>query len=206
MHSGDLGVARRIGLTGGIGSGKTTVANLLVLEGATLVDTDAIASELTQAEGAAIPALREAFGADAIDVSGALNRAHMRSLVFSDAKDRLKLEGILHPMISAEAQSRAAAAQSGVVVFDVPLLAESAHWRGRVDRVLVVDCDEATQIERVMLRSNWTRAAIEQVIGQQAKRDTRRKCADAVIFNQGLSMAELKEAVRMIWRLWCPQS
>jgi dephospho-CoA kinase len=206
MHSGDLDVVRRIGLTGGIGSGKTTVASLLVLEGATLVDTDAIALELTQSEGAAIPALRAAFGTDAIDASEALNRTYMRTLVFSDPQAKLRLEGILHPMISAEAQIRAAAARSSVVVFDVPLLAESAHWRARVDRVLVVDCDESTQVARVILRSNWTRAAIERIIGQQASRDTRRKCADAVIFNQSLSMAELKEAVRMLWRLWCPQS
>lgn len=205
MSSGDTDMVRRIGLTGGIGSGKTTVANLLVLEGATLVDTDAIALELTRARGAAIPAIRALFGADAIDVSGALNRAYMRSLVFSDPQARRKLEGTLHPMIGAEAQRRAAAAQSGLVVFDVPLLAESGHWRTRVDRVLVVDCDKATQIERVMLRSNWTRAAIEQVIDQQADREARRRCADAVIFNQGLSMAALEDAVHRLWDRWCPQ-
>jgi dephospho-CoA kinase len=204
MHSGDLGVVRRIGLTGGIGSGKSTVANMLAREGAALIDTDAIALELTQANGPAISALREAFGSDAIDASGALNRSHMRSLVFSDPQVRRKLEAILHPMIGAEAQRRAGAAQTDVVVFDVPLLAESADWRARVDRVLVVDCDEATQIERVMSRSTWTRSAVEQVIGQQAMRAARRQCADAVIFNQGLSFAQLENEVHALWRHWCP--
>jgi len=205
MHSGDLGVVRRIGLTGGIGSGKSTVAHMLVREGAALVDTDAIALELSRADGLAIPGLREAFGDDAIDASGALNRAHMRSLVFSDPQAKRRLEAILHPMIGAEAQRRAAAMQADVVVFDVPLLAESSHWRARVDRVLVVDCDEANQIERVMSRSNWTRSAVEEVIGQQATRNTRRQCADAVIFNQGMTIAELENEVRALWRRWCPQ-
>jgi dephospho-CoA kinase len=205
MDSGDVAAVLRIGLTGGIGSGKSTVANMLVGLGAALIDTDAIALELTQANGEAISALREALGADAIDPAGALNRAHVRSLVFSDAQARRKLEAILHPMIGAEAQRRAAAVQTQVVVFDVPLLAESAHWRARVDRVLVVDCDEATQIERVLSRSNWRRSAVEQVIGQQAMRDARRSCADAVILNQGLSIAELESEVRALWRRWSPQ-
>ncbi len=205
MHSGDPGVVRRIGLTGGIGSGKSTVAAMLVRLGATLVDTDAIALELTQANGAAIPALREAFGADAIDDAGALNRAHMRSLVFADPRAKRSLESILHPMIGIEAQRRAAAAPTGVVVFDVPLLAESQHWRARVERVLVVDCDEAVQVERVMLRSSWTRAAVEQVVRQQAGRDARRRCADGLIFNQGISIGELESAVARLWRHWCPQ-
>jgi len=205
MHSGDLGVVRRIGLTGGIGSGKSTVARLLVREGAALVDTDAIALELSGADGLAIPGLREAFGDDAIDASGALNRAHMRSLVFSDPQAKRRLEAILHPMIGAEAQRRAAEAQAEVVVFDVPLLAESSHWRARVDRVLVVDCDEANQIERVMSRSNWTRSAVEEVIGQQATRSARRQRADAVIFNQGMTIAELENEVRTLWRRWYPQ-
>lgn len=204
MHSGDLARVRRIGLTGGIGSGKSTVANMLVAEGATLVDTDAIALELTQTGGLAIAQLREAFGDDAIDEAGALARGYMRSLAFSDPRVRRKLEGILHPLIGAEAQRRAAAAQTAIVVFDVPLLAESAQWRARVDRVLVVDCDEATQAERVMLRSSWHRSAVELVIGQQASRDSRRKCADAVIFNQGLSIAELANEVHVLWRRWCP--
>jgi dephospho-CoA kinase len=199
------GVVRRIGLTGGIGSGKSTVADMLVREGAVLVDTDAIALELTQANGLAIPALREAFGAQALDESGALNRPYMRSLVFADPGARRKLEAILHPLIGLEAQRRAAAVPAGVVVFDVPLLAESHHWRARLERVLVVDCDEATQIERVMLRSNWDRSAIEQVIRQQAMREARRKCADAVIFNQGISIADLTDEVHALWERWYPQ-
>ena len=125
---------------------------------------------------------------------------------FSDPPTRRKLESILHPMIGAEAQRRAEAAQADVVVFDVPLLAEAADWRARVDRVLVVDCDETTQIERVMLRSKWTRSVVEQIISQQAARQARRACADAVIFNQGLSIAELEDEVRSLWRLCGPQA
>ncbi len=204
MRSDEPGVVHRIGLTGGIGSGKTTVAAMLVRLGATLVDTDAIALELTQTHGAAIPALRAAFGDAAIDDSGALNRAHMRSLVFAEPETKRKLETILHPMIGIEAQRRAAASTTGVVVFDVPLLAESAQWRARVERVLVIDCDEAVQVERVMLRSTWTRATVEQVIRQQASRDTRRRCADAQIFNQAISIAELENTVNALWRHWCP--
>jgi dephospho-CoA kinase len=205
MQSGDRSSVRRIGLTGGIGSGKSTVASMLVRMGATLVDTDAIALQLTQTRGAAIPALQAAFGVDVIDESGALNRPYMRSLVFADPQVRRKLEAILHPMIGVEVQRRAAAAPTGLIVFDVPLLAESAHWRASVERVLVVDCDEAVQVERVMRRSNWTRKAVEQVIGQQASRDARRRCADALIFNQGISLAELEDAVSALWRYWCPQ-
>jgi dephospho-CoA kinase len=204
MRSDDVDGVLRIGLTGGIGSGKSTVAAMLVQEGAVLVDTDAIALELTQVGGAAIEALRQDFGARAIDESGALDRAHMRTLVFSEPGAKRRLEAILHPMIGVEAQRRAAAVRTGAVVFDVPLLAESSRWRVRVDRVLVVDCDETTQIERVMLRSKWTRSTAERVIGQQAPRVARRRCADAVIFNQNISLAELAAEVHALWGRWCP--
>lgn len=192
----------RIGLTGGIGSGKSTVARALVDLGATLIDTDAIARELTAPGGAALAAIAERFGPQAIGSDGALDRAHMRTLAFSDADKRLALEAILHPMIGAETSRRAAAALTPVIVFDVPLLVESGRWRDRVDRVLVVDCQEATQIERVMRRSGWTALAVQAVLDQQATRQARRAAADAVIFNEGLSLTELQQQVQALYSHW----
>ena len=133
----------RLGLTGGIGSGKSTVAQVLVAGGAVLVDTDAIARSLTLPGGAALPALAAGFGAQAIGADGALDRARMRALVFAEPGARRRLEAILHPLIGQEAQRQATGAGHCTVVFDVPLLAESGHWRSRVQRVLVVDCSEA---------------------------------------------------------------
>ncbi len=192
-----------IGLTGGIGSGKSTVAAMLVHHGATLVDTDAIARQLTQPGGAAMPAVAEAFGTSMIDADGGINRASMRALVFSDASAKHRLEAILHPMIGAEA-ARQARHAPGVVVFDVPLLAESSHWRDRVERVLVVDCREATQLARVLQRLGWSRQAANAVIAQQASRASRRACADAVIYNDGLSLEQLALEVDALCRHWVP--
>jgi dephospho-CoA kinase len=192
-----------IGLTGGIGSGKSTVAAMLVRHGATLVDTDAIARQLTQPGGAAMPAILRAFASSAIDVDGGLDRAAMRALVFADADVKHRLEAILHPMIGAEA-ARQAREAPGVVVFDVPLLAESNRWRDRVERVLVVDCSESTQLERVLQRPGWSREAASAVIAQQASRASRRACADAVIHNDGVSLEQLALEVDSLWRSWVP--
>lgn len=196
--------ALRIGLTGGIGSGKSTVAVFLVERGAALIDTDAIARALAAPGGAAIDAIRATFGDEAIDEHGGMHRARMRELVFADPTVKARLESILHPMIGDECSRQALAAAGRTVVFDVPLLAESRHWRTRVDRVLVVDCQVATQIERVMQRSGWAREAVEAVIAQQASRQARRACADAVIYNDGLSPAELQREVDLLWDLWVP--
>ena len=196
----------RIGLTGGIGSGKSTVAALLVAHGATLVDTDAIAHALTPSGGAAMPALRQRFGDDVADASGALDRARMRSLVFSDPDAKRALESILHPMIGAEAQRQAAAAADGVVVFDVPLLNAASHWRASCQRILVVDCSEATQVLRVMARSGWPDEQVRRVIAQQATRVARRALADAVLFNDGLSQAALAAEVAQLWACWIGQN
>jgi dephospho-CoA kinase len=194
---------RRFGLTGGIGSGKSTVARTLVACGACLVDTDAIARALTQPGGAALTALATAFGADMLTADGALDRDRMRALAFGDAAAKARLEAVLHPLIGAEAQRQAEAAAPGqAVVFDVPLLTESRHWRARVDRVLVVDCSEATQVQRVVARSGWTAEAVQRVIAQQAPRAARRAIADAVLFNEGLSPEELAAQVRALWALW----
>jgi dephospho-CoA kinase len=195
----------RIGLTGGIGSGKSTVARMLVDCGAHLVDTDAIARSLTLRGGAAIPALRQAFGPQAISAEGALDRAHMRTRVFSDAAAKRQLEAILHPLIGQEAQRQASLAAGRPVVFDVPLLAESSHWRDRVHRVLVVDCDEATQVARVAARPGWTADAAAQVVAQQATRAARRAIADAVIHNQDITIEQLTAEVCALWTLWVGQ-
>lgn len=195
---------RRIGLTGGIGSGKSVVAGMLRDFGACIVDTDAIARQISAPGGAAIPALRERFGNDAIDATGALDRDRMRALAFADPGIRSALEAVLHPLIGAEADRQAAAAAPGQsVVFDVPLLVESSRWRQRVDRVLVVDCSNEIQIDRVMQRSGWTRDAVARVIAQQASREMRRAAADAVIHNDdGLSLDELRQSVYTLWQRW----
>ena len=194
----------RIGLTGGIGSGKSTVASMLAELGAVVLDTDAISRELTAPGGAALPAIAALFGTQAIGADGALDRAWMRQRVFADAAARQQLEGILHPMIGIEVQRRSDAAGDAPRVFDVPLLTESLHWRARVQRVLVVDCSEETQVQRVMQRSQWTEDTVRRVIAQQAPRARRRAIADAVIFNEGLSLEALALQVQALWRGWCP--
>ena len=196
----------RIGLTGGIGSGKSTVAAMLARHGAVVVDTDAISRRLTSAGGAAMPALHQAFGASIVAPDGALDRNAMRALAFADPAARRGLEAILHPLIGAAAEREAAAAVGPVVVFDVPLLAESTRWRDQVARVLVIDCSAATQIERVARRSGWTRDAAERVIASQATRAARRAIADAVIVNDDIDLAALETAVDALWRLWQPSA
>jgi dephospho-CoA kinase len=191
----------RLGLTGGIGSGKSTVASLLAARGARVIDADAISRELTAAGGQAIPSIREAFGADFISPDGSLDRARMRSLAFGDPSARRRLEQILHPLIGLESRRQATlAAQAGkrCVVLDIPLLVESSHWRPRLDQVLVLDCSTRTQIDRVMQRSGLTQAEVEAILAQQASRRQRLQAADHVIFNEGLTLAELGEVVRLL--------
>ena len=193
----------RIGLTGGIGSGKSTVAALLAQCGAIVIDTDAIARQLTQPGAAAIDPIRLAFGADFITAGGALDRERMRALAFSDPAAKRRLEAILHPLIGTETERQAQAAHAApAIVFDVPLLIESSHWRARVDAVLVVDCLEATQSRRVLARPGWTAATVRAVIDQQAPRAQRRACADAVIFNDAIDLNPLRETVASLWQAW----
>ncbi len=196
----------RIGLTGGIGSGKSTVAGLLARQGAHLIDTDDIAHRLTQAGGMAVPALRAAFGPSVIDPQGALDRVQMRRLAFSDARAKQVLQDILHPMIRMEVrvQEEAAPPTAEALVFDVPLLVESGGWRERVDQVWVVDCREETQIDRVAGRPGWTRDAARAVLARQATRAQRRACADILLFNDGgLGLQALSEEVRRLWGRLC---
>jgi dephospho-CoA kinase len=192
----------KIGLTGGIGSGKSTVASMLVPLGAALIDTDAIARALTAAGGLALPALRLEFGDEFFNADGSLDRAAMRSRAFADVAVRQRLEAVLHPLISAEVQRRIDHSVSPVLVFDVPLLAESRHWRARMRRVLVVDCRIETQIERVIARPGWSREAASHAVAAQATREARRAIADAVIFNDDIGLAELQAHTEALWRLW----
>jgi dephospho-CoA kinase len=193
---------RSLGLTGGIGSGKSTVARLLVQAGAWLVDTDAIAHQLTQAGGRGIAPIRAQFGAQALDATGALDRERMRQLVFADAPAKQRLEAILHPLIGQVASEQAALAAGRTVVFDVPLLGAASRWRTNVERVLVVDCSAATQAERVAQRPGWTPEAALRVINQQMPRQARRALADAVIFNDSTSMAALANEVAALLVQW----
>lgn len=174
-----------VGLTGGIGSGKSSVADLFVARGAALVDTDAIAHELTGPKGAAMAAIAAAFGPGVVDSRGALDRAAMRRRVFADASARQRLEAILHPLIRAESERRCAVAQAPYVILAVPLLVESGTYRELVDRVLVVDCPESTQLARVMARSGLDAAEVEAILLAQASRSERLAAADDVVDNGG---------------------
>jgi dephospho-CoA kinase len=196
----------RIGLTGGIGSGKSTVAAMWARLGAALIDIDGISRRLTAPGGGAIDALASAFGIKFITGDGALDRARMRDLVFSDPAQKLRLEAILHPLIGVETERQAREAIAPALVFDVPLLAESGHWRDRVHRVLVVDCSEATQVQRVVARSGLGEATVLGIIAQQASRAKRRACADAVIHNDAVSLDALACEVERLWRIWVQPS
>ena len=195
----------RLGLTGGIGSGKSTVAAMLARLGAAVVDADAISRGLTLPGGAAMPAIAQAFGPDFVAADGALNRDAMRQLVFSDPGARARLEAIIHPLVAQDTERRTAQAvlaRAPCVVFDVPLLVESGRWRPRVDAVLVVDCSEALQISRVMQRSGWSQEAVEKVQASQASRAQRLAAADACLYNQGVSLDELAAEVQQVWQFF----
>lgn len=191
--------ALRVGLTGGIGSGKSTVATMLADCGAAVIDSDAIARQVTAPGGAAMDRLAKHFGARFITPEGGLNRDAMRELAFADAGAKKQLEAIVHPLVGEETARQAAQAASACIVFDVPLLVESGRWRQRVDRVLVVDCSEATQVSRVMARNGWTREAVERVMAGQASRDQRLAAADICIYNDApLSLAVLAVMVQQL--------
>lgn len=172
-----------VGLTGGIGSGKSTVADLFVDSGAALVDTDAIAHELTGPGGAAIPALRAAFGDEIATRDGALDRAAMRRLAFADPSARSRLEGILHPLIRQLSDRRCRESVAPYVIIAVPLLVESGAYRERCDRIVVVDCPESLQIERVMIRSKLAADEVRAIMSAQAGRAQRLAIADDIVDN-----------------------
>jgi len=190
-----------IGLTGGIGSGKSAVAEEFARLGATVVDTDAIAHELTGPGGAAVAEVMRQFGSAFVDASGAMIRKRMRDLVFSDAEEKQRLEALLHPMIRAESARRVAAAfanRSGsYAVLVVPLLIESPGYRERVGRVLVVDCPEELQIARVRQRSGLPEGEIRRIIAAQIQREKRLAAADDVINNAGTIAATQQQVQRL---------
>jgi dephospho-CoA kinase len=174
----------RIGLTGGIGSGKSAVADLLAQQGAAIIDADQIAHRLTAADGQAMPALIEAFGPQICTADGALDRAAMRDRVFRQPQVRQRLEAILHPLIGQAMREAASQARGAYLVLVVPLLVENlARWRPQIDRLCVVDCPEALQIERVKARSGLPPETIAAILAAQATRAERLAAADDVIDN-----------------------
>jgi dephospho-CoA kinase len=189
----------RIGLTGGIGSGKSTVAQMLQARGVAVIDADAIARSVTAPSGAAMPAIAQIFGTDFIAPDGALDRERMRNHVFSQPQAKQALEAIIHPLVTQETQRQAQAAVNQgflTLAFDVPLLVESgARWRPQVDRILVIDCSEETQIQRVMARNGLSRESIQNIIAMQASRTQKLAAADWVIHNDNLTLASLRDQV-----------
>ncbi|HWU98915.1 MAG TPA: dephospho-CoA kinase [Oxalicibacterium sp.] len=172
-----------VGLTGGIGSGKSTVADLFAALGASVIDTDLIAHQLTAASGVAIEPIRQAFGPSFIAANGALDRAKMREAVFGDLAAKKQLEAILHPLIRTETERAASEAQGAYPLFVVPLLVESGVWKERVARVLVVDCPEEVQVRRVMQRNGLTEQQVRTIMATQVSRAIRLAAADDVIVN-----------------------
>jgi dephospho-CoA kinase len=190
-----------VGLTGGIGSGKSTVSAMLAAMKAVIVDADAISRRLTDRGGAAIGAIRTQFGPAFITPEGSLDRVRMRELAFTDPDGKRRLEAIIHPLVGQATQQQASEAiDQGrpCVVFDIPLLVESGHWRSKLHRILVVDCTEQTQIERVLARNGLPRSEIERIIATQASRKQRLAAADIVIHNQGLSLDALRATVAQL--------
>lgn len=186
-----------IGLTGGIGSGKSTAAQHFRNLGVDVVDVDAVSRSVTAAGGAGIDAVREAFGDEAVDASGAMNRAYIRELVFENPSERKRLEGILHPIIQRESLKALEAATSPYCIVDVPLLFESGFWKAKADRILVVDVPQEVQIERVKLRSGLTEERILSIIRAQTSRGDRIALADDIVSNT-LGKEDLQRAVGLL--------
>lgn len=191
----------RIGLTGGIGSGKSTVLHELVLLGAVGIDADAISRATTAPGGGAIPLIAQRFGPEFVTPEGALDRSRMRERAYADPAARKQLEAIIHPLVGAESERQVRAAEAAgarCVVFDIPLLVESGRWRQQVDRVLVVDCSEETQVLRVVQRSGLKPDEVRAIIAAQAPRALRLAAADLVICNEALSLQELAAEVKQV--------
>jgi dephospho-CoA kinase len=184
-----------VGLTGGIGSGKTSVANGFAQLGATVIDADAIAHSLTIPGGAAIPAIQSAFGNDMIAADGAMDRAKMRSLIFSDTAQKQRLESIIHPLIRAEVARQTSTATGLYIMYVVPLLVETGHWK--LSRILVVDCAESLQLERVIQRDGLAESLVSAIMKQQATRAQRLAVATEVIQNEGTFEALIPEIERL---------
>ena len=192
---------RRIGLTGGIGSGKSTLAQLMVARRVALIDADAVSRQLTAAGGPAMPDIKREFGQAFIAADGSLARDRMRELVFTQPEARLRLQALLHPRIlSALLEQESLLINQGkpLVLLDIPLLVESAHWRQKLDRVLVVDCSTDTQIRRVMQRSGMTAEQVQGIMATQANRAQRLSAADWVIDNDSDDIGKLMRQAQAI--------
>jgi dephospho-CoA kinase len=186
-----------IGLTGGIGSGKSLVADLFAQRGAAIIDTDLIAHQLTAPQGSAIPAIRAEFGAEFLTADGAMDRAKMREHVFSDALAKKRLEMILHPMIRTATEKAALQVKGAYRIFVVPLLIESGSWRKRVSRILVVDCPELLQVARVVSRNNLPEQQVRAIMAAQATREARLAAADDIVINDGDKAALVPQVDRL---------
>lgn len=188
-----------VGLTGGIGSGKSTVTRFFETLGVPVIDTDAISRKLTAPGGAAINAIKNTLGSEFIDSDGALDRAMARQRVFSDSNFKRALEEILHPLIRANVDSQISASNEEYVVLDIPLLVESGGYRERIKRVVVVDCDENLQIERTIKRSKLTAPEVKAIMAAQATRADRLRHADDIILNEA-GLDSLSSAVAVVDR------
>lgn len=191
----------RLGLTGGIGSGKSTVATMITSFGAAMIDADAISKRLTASNGEAISTIKEQFGELFINKDGSLNRNHMRDLIFSDSDAKRRLEKIIHPLVKIEIERQDQLAVSlgkRLIVYDIPLLVESSNWRLVLDNVLVTDCLEQTQIDRVILRNGLKAEEIQKIIASQASRKIRNSAADMLIFNDSISIEQLRQQVKQV--------
>lgn len=197
MRSMDALARFSVGLTGGIGSGKSLVADMFAARGAGIIDTDLIAHQLTASGAPAIPAIRSAFGPSFLTAQGAMDRPKMRALVFADAQAKKRLESILHPLISAETERTAAGIQAPYVIYVVPLLVESGKWKQRVSRVLVIDCPEELQLARVVSRNKLPDTQVRAIMATQVSRATRLAAADDVIVNDGEMVALAPQVDRL---------
>jgi dephospho-CoA kinase len=191
----------KLGVTGGIGCGKSTVTALLAELGATVIDADAISRSLTAAGGAALPEIVRQFGSEMLASNGELDRTRMRHQVFSDTAARQQLESIIHPMVRREIERQIQTAEQSAVkclILDIPLLVESDHWRTFLDRILVVDCEPATQIQRTMSRNSMTAEQVQAIMNIQSTRAQRLALADAVVLNDGITKEELRRLVAQL--------
>jgi dephospho-CoA kinase len=189
-----------VGLTGGIGSGKSTVADLFAARGVPVVDTDLIAHRITAPHGVAMPQIEAEFGPSFVAPDGSMDRARMRALVFGDDTARKRLESITHPLIRSETERETRDARGPYVMVVVPLLVESGTWKSRVNRVLGVDCSIDTQVERVMRRNGFTREQVLAIVARQATREARLAAADDVIVNDNASIETLTREVDALHR------
>lgn len=196
-----MGATLRLGLTGGIGSGKSTVSNLLAKLGAAVIDADAISRAATAVRGAAMTAIEATFGSGILTAAGALDRDKMRSAIYADSSTRGLLESIVHPLVAKEIGRQTDEAEregAACIVFDIPLLVETNHWRESLHQILVIDCSPQTQLVRVTQRSNLAPGDVQRIMDAQVTRGQRLRAADWVIFNDGISMDALAAQVQEI--------